>query len=505
MSRYRNSVHELLTPTLGWRVAMPLAITVGMLAASPCLAAWQNSYNFGATLQGDLYTPSKLATPPAILVVIHMCTGHSSTVHGWFDSYADSNGFYLIAPDAGKQCFDASASRTGDKAAIVTMVNAVVNLGGDKTRVFATGMSSGGCMTNTLLAIYPDVFVGGSAMPGFPAGTWPAGDTTCTKCGSTPPNQTAQQWGDMARNVFSWSGTYPCVQQWVGGGDQYNFNLYLPDVAAQFTNLMGISGTGTAGTGAPSGWTRTVYKDTSGNVRVETNLGPTSQTHDLEAGNLNPPITNPDLYGRVVTFLGLDKPTGACGITSTGGASSTGGTSSTGGSESTGGMTSTGGTKSTGGATSTTGAGGTVSTNTGGTKAATGGTTSAGGAVSITGGTKATGGAISAGGTISTTGGANATGGALSTGGLMGNGGSALAGGGLANISGAAALGGAADVGGNSASAGTQTAGTAGGGNSSDNVGSCSCRVAGQRSTSLASLGLLGLAVLRSMRRRKSQ
>ena len=39
------------------------------------------------------------------------------------------------------------------------------------SRVFAAGMSSGGCMTNTLVAVYPDVFAGGSAMPGFPAGT----------------------------------------------------------------------------------------------------------------------------------------------------------------------------------------------------------------------------------------------------------------------------------------------------------------------------------------------
>ena len=123
-------------------------------------------------------------------------------------------------------------------------------------------------------------------MPGFPAGAWPAGDTSCTKCGSTPPNNTAQQWGDMARNVFSYSGTRPCSQQWVGGGDEYNFNGWLPSVALQFTNLGGL-GSGTSGSGAPSGWTRTVYKDTSGNVRLETNLGPTSQKHDLET--VNPP------------------------------------------------------------------------------------------------------------------------------------------------------------------------------------------------------------------------
>ena len=173
-------------------------------------------------------------------------------MHGWFDSYADANGFYLIAPDAGKNCFDASAARSGDKAAVVTMVNYLItNKGADATRVFAAGMSSGGCMTNTLLAVYPDVFAGGSAMPGFPAGGWPAGDTSCTKCGTQPPNMTGAQWAAMATNVFKWSGQYGCSQQWVGGGDEYNFDGWLPAVAAQFQNL-GNLGAGSPGSGAPS-------------------------------------------------------------------------------------------------------------------------------------------------------------------------------------------------------------------------------------------------------------
>lgn len=339
MIRYRYHFAALLTMNAGL-----------LFAAGAQAGTWANSAPFGATLKGDLYTPTTPAASPAILVVIHMCTGHSSTVHGWFDSFADQNGFYLIAPDAGKQCFDSSASRDGDKAAIVKMVDYVVtNKKADKTRVFAAGMSSGGCMTNTLLAVYPDVFVGGSAMPGFPAGGWPSGDTTCTKCSSSPPSSDGKYWGDIARKAFAWSGTYPCSQQWVGGGDEYNFQGWLPAVAAQFQNLSNLSA-GTAGTGAPSGWTRTVYKDSAGNVRLETNLGPTSQKHDLET-------VNPTLYGRVVTFLGLDKPTGACGLTSSGSGGSTGsagagsgtaGSSSGGG----GGKSSTGGASNVGGASS---------------------------------------------------------------------------------------------------------------------------------------------------------
>jgi hypothetical protein len=195
---------------------------------------------------------------------------------------------------------------------------------------------------------------------------------------------------------------------------------------------------------------------------------------------------------------------GVGGGTGTGGTNSTGGTSSTGGAKATGGVTSAGGTSNAGGAKST---GGTIGN---------GGTKSTGGMVS-TGGLMAAGGTmVAAGGTgISTnTGGAAATGGTSSGGAVASAGGIANTGGlanngGVANTGGIKSAGGATNTGGSSNNAGetgTETAGasTTGGAGSSDNAGSCSCRVAGltSRSTQLAGLGLLGLTVLRTLRRR---
>jgi len=484
---------------------LPLATI--MLAATPALAgSWANTAPFGAALKGDLYTPSKPGTSPAILVVIHMCSGHSSTVHGWFDSAAEANGFYQIAPDAGKNCFDASVSSntrnaTSDPGAIVTMVNYVLaHTTADKSRVFAAGMSSGGCMTNTLLAVYPDVFAGGSAMPGFPAGLWPAGDTTCTKCNSTPgTGDTGQKYASMATSAFAFSGTRPCSEQWVGGGDQYNFNGWLPVVASQF-EILGNLGSGVSAASGISGWARTVYKDTAGNVRLETNLGPSSQKHDLET-------VGASLYSAVVTFLGLDKPTGACGIsTAAGGASSTGGASSVAGAPSTGGTKATGGVSSVGA---------------GGTSAAAGGAPVAGGA-SATGGASAVGGTKAAGG-ASATGGTKAAGGAVGdTGGASSKSSSAVTGGNSASNTTTAS----AQTGGNSTAATTAQATTGGSGNageggnealggasvitsssgSSTDQGGCGCRVAGNnhKSGTLWGFGLLG-AALAARRRRQSK
>lgn len=464
MSRCRNSVVALLT------------MSAGLLFTLPAQAgSWKTNAPFGATLQGDLYTPTTPGDSPAILVVIHMCTGHSYTVHGWFDTYADTNGFYLIAPDAGKQCFDSSASRDGDKAAIVTMVKYVLsNTKADASRVFAAGMSSGGCMTNTLLAVYPDVFAGGSAMPGFPAGLWPKGDTSCTKCGSSPGSgDTGKKYADQAKSVFSWSGTYGCSQQWVGGGDQYNFNGWLPVVASQFQTLSNL-GAGSTGTGGLSGWTRTVYKDTDGNVRLETNLGPSSQKHDLE--NVS------GLYGQVVTFLGLDKPTGACGL-ATSSSGSDAGAAGAGGSSGAGGSAGSGGGKDGG-------PGGDKDSGSDTGKAGNGGGTGGAGA----GGTSGSAGESGSGGVQGTGGSSSGTGGSSSgTGGVQGTGGSSAGKGGSAG----------SGTGGSSSTSGTGGSGS-GGSTTSGGSSSSGCVLGGAGRTSpvpLAAL-LLGLTALLLRRRR---
>ncbi len=477
-------------------VAGSLAIAAGLLwPAAAHAGSWQSNAPFGATLQGDLYTPTTPASPPAILVAIHYCTGHASNTHSWFQSAADQNGFYIVSPDAGKQCFDSSLGRSGDRAAIVKMVNYVItNKGGDKDRVFAAGLSSGGCMTNTLLAIYPDVFAGGSAMPGFTAGGWPANDTTCTKCGSSPPSTDGKYWGDMARNVFAWDGTRPCSQQWVGGGDEYNFNGWLPAVAAQFQNLSNL-GAGMSGTGAPSGWTRTVYKDTDGNVRLETNLGPTSQRHDLTGANL---------FGQVVTFLGLDKPTGACGLMTTSG---TGGMGGAGGASS-GGASGAGGAGS-GGAAGTGAIAGAGGMNAG----ASSGGASVGGAGA---GGAGAGGASGTGGMMST-GGASGTGG-MSTGGSSGNGGStagdtAAGGSQSAGTGGSGATGGTtpamggtggATSAGASGTGGAPGSGAATGANAPEEPAGCGCRIAGHSAEGRlwAFVAMAGLGMLFARRRR---
>lgn len=409
-----------------------LQVATVLLAATPSLAGWGSlNKDYGGSLQMRLYTPGTPSASPAVLVALHYCGGNSSNAT-WFDSAAEKNGFYVIAPDAGggaNVCFDASLGRSGERADIVKMVQWVIDTkNADKNRVFAAGFSSGGCMTNTLLAIYPDVFAGGAAMPGVAAGGWPQGKSCpCGQTWSTQTNPTdGKFWGDKARAVFQWSGTRPCVQEWVGESDEYGFAKWMPTVAAQFQDLGGL-GAGSPGSGAPSGWNRTVYKDSSGNVRLETNTKP-GQAHNL-IGAVP--------ADAVISFLGLDKPTGACGLTTTGGGGAgSGGASSTGGASgggaanggAAGGMAKGGGSNSNGGSANGTGG---SSNGTGGSSTSSGGGPIAnGGAVSLAGGSSnASGGATtnSSGGTDNTSSGGSTniiTGGAVSKGGATAAGGS---------------------------------------------------------------------------------
>ena len=147
----------------------------------------------------DLYVPDRVAASPAVVVSLHYCGGSAANAHGWFQSYADTNGFLIIAPKSAGSCFDAGLGRSGERANIVKMVQYVVTMNNaDPKKVFAAGPSSGACMTHALLASYPDVFAGGSSLAGVPAGAWTGGGAYGW---SAPASTTAQQWGDKVRNA----------------------------------------------------------------------------------------------------------------------------------------------------------------------------------------------------------------------------------------------------------------------------------------------------------------
>ena len=129
-----------------------------------------------------IYVPDSRPANPAIVVAMHGCGGSGPGFYSGseFASLADQYGFIVIYPSAMQEagfgkCFDTwsdAAKRRGggsDPVSIVSMVTyAGQQYGGDQNRVYATGSSSGGMMTQHMLALYPDLFKAGAAFMGVP-------------------------------------------------------------------------------------------------------------------------------------------------------------------------------------------------------------------------------------------------------------------------------------------------------------------------------------------------
>ncbi|OLF10358.1 extracellular catalytic domain type 1 short-chain-length polyhydroxyalkanoate depolymerase [Actinophytocola xanthii] len=269
-----------------------LSITLaGVVFAPPASAATLVEVtNFGTNPGGmrmHVYVPDSRPASPAVVVAMHGCGGSGPGFYSGseFASLADRHGFIVIYPSAQQQagfgkCFDtwsdASKRRGGgsDPVSIASMVTYTQqSYGADPNRVFATGSSSGGMMTNHMLALYPDVFRAGAAFMGVPfncfanAADYPPGASRCT---NGTMNRTPQQWGDAVRQAYpGYTGPRSRVQLWHGTADTLVPYSLLQEEIEQWTNVFGLSQTPTATDTPQPNWNRRRYADASGTVQVE--------------------------------------------------------------------------------------------------------------------------------------------------------------------------------------------------------------------------------------------
>ncbi|MFI6823322.1 PHB depolymerase family esterase [Micromonospora sp. NPDC050187] len=263
-----------------------------------------------------LYLPDSRPARPAIVVAMHGCGGSGPGFYSGseFASLADRYGFIVIYPTATQQagfgnCFDTwsdAAKRRGggsDPVSLVSMVNFVQRQhGGDPERVYATGSSSGGMMTNHMLAVYPDVFKAGAAFMGVPytcfanAADYPPGASQCT---GGNMNRTPQQWGDAVRQAYpGYSGPRPRVQLWHGTNDTLVPYQLLQETVEQWTNVFGLSQTPTFIDTPQSTWNRRRFADPTGTVQVEA-YAIQGAGHSLPSGGM---------AAAAIQFLGLSTP-----------------------------------------------------------------------------------------------------------------------------------------------------------------------------------------------------
>jgi poly(hydroxyalkanoate) depolymerase family esterase len=231
--------------------------------------------------------PSNHPAKPAIVVAMHGCGGSGPGFYSGseFASLADRYGFVVIYPTATQQagfgnCFDnwsdASKKRGGgsDPVSIVSMVTyAEKQYGGDPARVYATGSSSGGMMTQALLALYPDVFASGAGFMGVPFNCFAGAADYApwgSKCTGGQMNRTPQEWGNAVRGAYpGFTGTRPPIQLWHGTTDTLVPYSLLQEAVEQWTNVFGLNQTPTRSDTPRNNWNRRQFADSTGKVWVE--------------------------------------------------------------------------------------------------------------------------------------------------------------------------------------------------------------------------------------------
>jgi feruloyl esterase len=198
------------------------------------------------------YVPAKLASAPALVVVLHGCTQTAAGYDlgaGW-SSLADRYGFALLLPEQTpannpKTCFNwflpgDTAHDRGEALSIRQMIERMIaDHGIDRGRIFITGLSAGGGMTSAMLAVYPEVFAAGAIIAGLPYGT--AGNVQqAFESMFQGRVRSPQEWGDEVRQASKHRGPWPRVSVWHGDLDATVKPVNADSIVQQWTNLHGI-------------------------------------------------------------------------------------------------------------------------------------------------------------------------------------------------------------------------------------------------------------------------
>ncbi|WP_333767285.1 extracellular catalytic domain type 1 short-chain-length polyhydroxyalkanoate depolymerase [Streptomyces sp. IBSBF 2435] len=300
---------------LGLLLAVVAALGVGLPAARQAAAASLTQVtNFGANptnLQMYVYVPNSVKANPSILLALHGCQGSGPYLYSStdFGSLADQNGFIVIYPSTnpGGVCWDVSSNQAltrgggSDPVGLMSMITYTEqHYGGNPNAVYVTGESSGGMMTNVMLADYPDVFKGGAAFMGVPYHCFYTNSVRGWNgpCAGGQVSMTAQQWGDLVRNADpGYTGPRPRVQLWHGTADTtLNYNN-LGEETKQWTNALGVGQTASSSDTPVANWNRARYNNSSG-TQVE--------TYSIVGAGHQLPIQGTQMAAYAIHFLGLD-------------------------------------------------------------------------------------------------------------------------------------------------------------------------------------------------------
>jgi poly(hydroxyalkanoate) depolymerase family esterase len=239
-------------------------------------------------LQMFKYSPPSVRPNAPLVVVMHGCAQNAQDFadHSGWPELADRMKFLLVFPQQPiinnpARCFhwyriEDSRRDSGEALSIKQMVDRMKSdYGIDAGRIYVTGLSAGGAMTNVMLAAYPEVFAGGAVMAGVPYGC--ATKLTETfACMQADAGKTPAQWGDLVRQASGHQGAWPLISIWQGTADHTIAPVNAREEMEQWTNVHGLSATASA-TDTVDGFPHQTFKAPDGKTVVEvyslTNMG----------------------------------------------------------------------------------------------------------------------------------------------------------------------------------------------------------------------------------------
>ena len=206
------------------------------------------------SLQSYTYIPKNFPKNGPLVVVLHGSTQSAESYDsgsGW-SALADECGIALLFPEQRKTNnsiksfnwfkFGDSHRGGGEPLSIRQMVKQVV---GDHTidpsRVFITGMSSGGAMATVMLATYPEVFAGGAIIAGLPyRSAVTLMEALVRMRGYGGPSDS--KLDALVRGASTFEGPWPTISVWHGGSDLTVDNANADSIVRQWQKIHEVEG-----------------------------------------------------------------------------------------------------------------------------------------------------------------------------------------------------------------------------------------------------------------------
>lgn len=256
-------------------------------AAAPATAAELAEVQAFGSNPGNLrmfsFVPPDLPAGAPLVVLAHGClqgAGDIAHMTGWLDLAVERR-FAIVLPQTSRDnepfagCFrtwlpEHQERGAGEPLSIEQMIRWMLEHHGlDGQRVYITGLSSGGQLTNVMLATYPELFAAGAPQSATPYKCAMSFEELAP-CTQARIEHTREEWGALALSGRpGYSGPRPRVAIWHGSADPLLLVRNVNAQMEQWTFALGIDDIPdeVLSQGRRS---RLVYRDAAGVPKLET-------------------------------------------------------------------------------------------------------------------------------------------------------------------------------------------------------------------------------------------